>query len=192
MPAPQFLIICCWVAFLAAWALMARGQKETIERKRLASKLAYWPLLVVGAGLIFNGFSHRRTLGRLSEPLLEPQPMAGWSGLAIALLGLSVAIWARRALGRNWSASVVLKKEHELVATGPYAFVRHPIYTGLELLFLGSAIALGTRAGFLGFLLTLCSCWIKLRQEERLMLRAFGEEYAAYARRTKRLIPFIW
>jgi len=94
-------------------------------------------------------------------------------------------------LGGNWSSEVALKQGHELVKTGPYRFVRHPIYTGLLLMCLGTAIVPGQLRSWLGFLLLCAGFWIKLKQEETLMLQHFPDEYPVYRRQVKVLIPFI-
>ena len=117
---------------------------------------------------------------------------AHWIGAAFVLAGLLFALWARMRLGRNWSAKVVLKKEHELVTQGPYAWVRHPIYTGVLLMVAGTAIAVGTPASLVGLTLVIWSAWIKLRLEEALMLEQFPDTYPAYQQRVKRLVPLLW
>jgi protein-S-isoprenylcysteine O-methyltransferase Ste14 len=86
---------------------------------------------------------------------------------------------------------VTLKEGHELIERGPYRIVRHPIYTGMLAMFAGTAIAIGYFGGFLGLLSLFFSFWLKLKREERLMLKHFPEEYAAYQRRVKRIIPFL-
>jgi protein-S-isoprenylcysteine O-methyltransferase Ste14 len=86
---------------------------------------------------------------------------------------------------------VTLKEGHELVERGPYRFVRHPIYTGILTMFFATALALGHLAGFAATFLMFASFWIKLRDEEHLMLQQFPDRYAAYRRRAKRIIPFV-
>ncbi len=105
-----------------------------------------------------------------------------------AALGLAIAVWARIALGRNWSGEITLKEDHELVTSGPYAAIRHPIYTALILLFLGLALYIASAGAWIGLALVILSCWIKLRQEEALMLRQFPDSYPAYMARTRRLV----
>jgi protein-S-isoprenylcysteine O-methyltransferase Ste14 len=112
-------------------------------------------------------------------------------GFVLTLLGLSVAIWARLTLGTNWSGTVTFKENHELIQSGPYAVVRHPIYTGLLLMFLGTAFAIGTVGAFLSVPTLFLSFWIKSRQEEALMIDHFGEQYAAYRQRVRAIIPFV-
>jgi protein-S-isoprenylcysteine O-methyltransferase Ste14 len=94
-------------------------------------------------------------------------------------------------LGRNWSGVVQLKQDHELIVRGPYSIVRHPIYTGLLLAFLGSALAIGEWRGLLATTIVAGSFWRKLRLEERWLCELFGEQYRAYMQRVKALVPCV-
>jgi protein-S-isoprenylcysteine O-methyltransferase Ste14 len=105
--------------------------------------------------------------------------------------GLLFSVWARRCLGTNWSGAVTIKERHELVTSGPYGLVRHPIYTGVLLAILGSAIAVGEWQAVLAMVLASFALWRKLRLEERWMLNRFGEAYRAYCRKVPALIPFL-
>jgi protein-S-isoprenylcysteine O-methyltransferase len=121
-------------------------------------------------------------------------PRSDWvrvTGAVVCVLGLYVTIWARWTLAGNWSSDVTFKQGHELVKTGPYRFVRHPIYTGLQVMCLGSAIEIGRLRCFLAILVVGIGFWIKLKQEERLMLRHFPDEYPAYRKQVKALVPFV-
>jgi len=102
-----------------------------------------------------------------------------------------MAAWARRYLGTNWSSTVTIKEGHELVTAGPYAIVRHPIYTGLILAFVGTALAIGEWRAVLAAVLGVIAFWRKLSLEERWMREQFGERYQAYSRRVPALIPFV-
>jgi protein-S-isoprenylcysteine O-methyltransferase Ste14 len=115
-----------------------------------------------------------------------------WIGALLTAAGLLFTVWARLHLGRNWSGIITIKKEHELVTSGPYALVRHPIYTGLLLAFLGSALAVGDWRGVLAFALAAGALWRKLRIEERWMRQQFGDAYQAYSQRVAALVPFIF
>jgi protein-S-isoprenylcysteine O-methyltransferase Ste14 len=95
-------------------------------------------------------------------------------------------------LGRNWSGTVTFKENHELVVRGPYAYVRHPIYTGMMLMFLGTALAQGTFGALLSLPILFLSFWIKYRQEETLMIEHFGEQYRDYMKRVSAIIPFVF
>ena len=115
------------------------------------------------------------------------------SGLnaAVTVAGLLFAVWAREHLGRNWSRSVTIKQGHEMITTGPYAVLRHPIYTGILAGFLGMAIAISQVRGFIVFVLIFLVFWPKLRMEEKWMRSQFGETYATYARQTAALVPYL-
>jgi protein-S-isoprenylcysteine O-methyltransferase Ste14 len=112
-------------------------------------------------------------------------------GLALTILGLGFAAWARIRLGRFWSGTVTLKENHELVRSGPYAFVRHPIYTGLLTAAAGTALARGTFAALLGLGLIGVACWLKIHAEENLLTNYFGDTYREYRRQVAALIPFV-
>ena len=103
-----------------------------------------------------------------------------------------IAIWARFVLGRNWSGTVTVKQDHELVRSGPYALVRHPIYSGLLLAFLGTAVARGDLAALLGVALAAATLHFKTATEESFMTEQFGAGYMEYKREVKSLIPFVW
>jgi protein-S-isoprenylcysteine O-methyltransferase Ste14 len=107
------------------------------------------------------------------------------------VFGLFVTVWARRTLAGNWSSDVTFKQGHELITTGPYHFVRHPIYTGLLVMALGTAVAAGHLRFWLGLVMVGLGFWIKLKQEERLMLRYFPEQYPVYQKQVKALVPFV-
>src|SRR6185436_17634885 len=101
------------------------------------------------------------------------------------------AIWARTVLGGNWSSSVTFKENHELIERGPYRLVRHPIYTGILTMTLGTAIVAGRVAAWLGLVFFFVLLWLKSRKEEELLTKHFPEAYPAYKARTKALIPFL-
>ena len=183
------IISVCWLVFVVIWGIAAVSTKRTVYRETRSQRLRYWVLLVIAYFLLLYG-------GRLPFPLnlrIVPHvaPTA-WAAAVLCFIGLAFALWARVALGRNWSGVVTLKEGHELVEHGPYRFVRHPIYTGILSMFFATALALGRVAGFAATLLMFASFWIKLRDEEQLMLQQFPDRYAAYRQRAKRIIPFVF
>jgi protein-S-isoprenylcysteine O-methyltransferase Ste14 len=181
------IIIGCWIIFLAYWFISAFRQKPLAEGQSWASTLAH--RIPVGLGwflLVYQG---------LPPPMnLVLMPRTDWArviGALVCVLGLFVTIWARWTLAGNWSSDVTFKQGHELIKTGPYRFVRHPIYTGLLVMCLGSAIEIGKLRCFLSLLVVGLGFWIKLKQEESLMLRHFPDEYPAYQKQVKALVPFV-
>ena len=132
----------------------------------------------------------RDLLGWLATPLLPVTALRFRLALLLLAAGLAFTVWARAHIGRNWSGTVTLKEGHELIRSGPYALVRHPIYTGLLLAFTGTAIACGDPAAVIGLVLVLVSFLYKLRIEEGFMRALFPEQYASYAAGVPALVPF--
>jgi protein-S-isoprenylcysteine O-methyltransferase Ste14 len=183
------LLSALWLAWIGYWWLSSRNVKKTARREsRLSRWLHLGPLLAAAWLQWAPGLPTSWLTGRF---LQQGEP-AAWAGVIVAAGGLLFAAWARGHIGRNWSATVTLKQDHELVTTGPYALVRHPIYTGLLLAFAGSALALGEWRGVLATAIVFVSLWRKLRLEERWMRECFGGAYENYARRVKALVPFVF
>ena len=184
---PNLAICACWLIYIVYWVVSARGLKPVVERQSWLSILAHRIPIVLGVLLI--------VFPKLPFPLhLALTPQTGLTaaiGAVVCALGLSVAIWARRTLADNWSGTVTFKQGHELVQAGPYRFVRHPIYTGILLMIMSSVITVGRLHCWLGFLIVGAGFWIKLKQEESLMLRHFPGEYPAYRVRVKALVPLL-
>jgi protein-S-isoprenylcysteine O-methyltransferase Ste14 len=136
-------------------------------------------------------FSRWARVGVLGARLLPASDGTAWAGLCLTAAGCAFAVWARACLGANWSATVTRKQNHELVRGGPYAVVRHPIYAGLLLAVLGTALALGEVRGLAALALAFVGWFTKARTEERFLAEEFGDAYARYRREVKRLIPFV-
>jgi len=178
----------CWVVFITVWLLAAASTKRTVYRESRAQRLRYWVVLVISYLLLLYGRELPYPLNLRVIPRATPIACAA---AFLSVAGLGFALWARVTLGRNWSGVVTLKEGHELVQRGPYRFVRHPIYTGVLIMFFATALVQSHLAGFVGVLLMFASFWIKLDREETLMLRQFPERYAAYQQGVKRIIPFV-
>jgi protein-S-isoprenylcysteine O-methyltransferase Ste14 len=176
-----------WLAWAVYWLISSVRIKAAVRRESLASRLAHLIPLFVGAVLL--GF---RDLpwGALDARLWPRSLTAYCIGVALLVAGLAFACWARVHLGRNWSGSVTVKKDHELIRTGPYAYVRHPIYTGLITAVLGTALASGTVRAALGLVIITLSLLRKLRTEEAFMRETFPGEYQRYSAEVPALIPF--
>jgi protein-S-isoprenylcysteine O-methyltransferase Ste14 len=177
-----------WAVLLAVWLPGYLTVKKTSHAPSLGFQIPTSVLLLVCFVLLFNprGFG-------LQAQLTPQTEIFGWIGVAIDLLGIAFAIWARIVLGRNWSGLIMgVKEGHELVQKGPYAIVRHPIYTGFLLAIFGTTLTLGTFASYVGFVAGAIALVTRIGLEERLMREQFGDSHDAYRRRTKKLIPFVW
>jgi protein-S-isoprenylcysteine O-methyltransferase Ste14 len=177
-----------WLAFALVWAAGSFRNKGTIRRLPVWWVVGHCLALTVAFSL---AFLHALRVGPLAWRVLPDSDFAEWTGEATQISGLAFSIWARLHLGRNWSGMGMVKEDHELVRSGPYAIVRHPIYSGLLLAILGKAIDHGNVAGFLGFAILLEEWNRKAVVEERFMTEQFGDEYARYCRKVKRLIPGV-
>jgi protein-S-isoprenylcysteine O-methyltransferase Ste14 len=178
-----------WLAMFLIWFITGFNLKETSQsRSEAMSRVAVY---VVWAGWWLL-FAHGFGIELLARKLFAPSVATVYAGLAITIAGLAFAVLARLYIGRNWSALIQVKEGHELIQTGPYALVRHPIYSGLMLATLGTAIAYGERSGFIGFLMIVAAWSYKSRLEESAMSEQFGTQYERYRARVKGLIPFVW
>lgn len=184
-PAP--IIKFSWLALLVVWAIAAFTQRAAAEHAPWAQQLAHKLPVSLGAWILFVP----RVFRPWDVSLTLPQPETAWIGAALCLLGLAGAVWSRWTLAGNWSSNVAFKQGHELIERGPYRFVRHPIYTSLLVMALGTAFAQARVGAFIGLLLIFIGFWIKLGQEERLLTRHFPDQYPAYKSRVKALISFV-
>jgi protein-S-isoprenylcysteine O-methyltransferase Ste14 len=180
------LILGCWVFLGLYWNILARSIKPTAEGQDWSGRLARMPIWL---GYILLIFVWVHPFGMV---VIRRTAISGSLAVVICALGLLVSVWSRKALGKEWSRDVELKQEHKLVERGPYSLVRHPIYTGHLLMGLGTAIGSGRLVAFAGLGLFFVGFWIKLRQEERLLVRSFPEEYPAYQARVRALVPFVF
>ena len=178
----------CWLTFVIVWLLAAIWTKRSVYRESRGQRLRYTLPLVAAYFLLTNG-------GGMPYPLnLQVVPhtaIVAWAGMIFCAAGLGFAIWARVVIGRNWSGTITLKEDHQLMERGPYRLVRHPIYTGILSMFVATAIVLGHLAGSIGVVIVFASFWSKLIREEKVMLNQFPDKYAAYRQRVKRLIPSV-
>lgn len=178
-----------WLAIFIIWAISGLSVKRTVgsssdtrARISLGGVLIGWFLL----------FYQAIQPAPLRERFVPYGPAAAYTGLALTTVGLGFALWARFTIGQNWGRLITVQEGHKVVRTGPYAIVRHPIYSGFMLATLGTAIAHGEVAGLIATALVVI-CWgYKSRLEERFMIEQFGAEYEQYRREVKGLIPGIW
>jgi protein-S-isoprenylcysteine O-methyltransferase Ste14 len=190
MPSPYWEIISVgWAVFWIYWSFGA-------PRNRPAKRKVARVFTVLNTGLLYLGF----------VSVLLGRSLPGWFGLVFvpqvipieilgtvfAITGVAFAIWSRQSLRHNWSGVVAIWEGQQFIRSGPYAIVRHPIYTGMLLALLGTTLVSATVGGLLGFVLALLSLWQKARIEEQFLLVEFGEPYINYQRQVKFLIPFLY
>jgi len=180
------LISWVWFAWLVSWWIAALARSRTVARAK--GRVTYRAIPALGAILVFAPFSQR-----LSARLLSWQLPAGaaWIMVGVAVIGFAFAWWARIHLGRLWSSDVTRKEGHRVVDTGPYRFVRHPIYTGISLAAFATAIIEGSVIALIGAAIFTLGFHFKARVEERFLTTELGESYKEYARRTPMLVP-LW
>ncbi len=187
--AHRWLFPVMWAAWAIYWWATSFDVKATTRREPLWSRALHLGPMFLAAAILW---APRLDVAALDARFMAWAPWEFWGGAALTGAGLAFSVWARRHLGRNWSAIVTLKQDHELVTSGPYALVRHPIYTGLLAGFLGSAFALGQWRGLLAVAIFYFSALRKYRLEERWMRERFGVAYDAYRARVKALVPFLF
>ncbi len=179
------LILACWVSVVLYWNISAGSVKPAAEGQSFVDRLARIP---VWLGFVLFIVTWVYPAGMV---VMRRTALSDSVAVAICALGALVAIWSRKTLGAEWSQDVELKQGHKLVEQGPYSLMRHPIYTAHLLLGLGTAIGSGRLIGFVGLASFVVGFWIKLKQEERLLVRGFPDEYPAYQARVKALIPYV-
>jgi len=177
-----------WIAVGTVWAVGAILAKPAVRREPVAFRLTHLALMALGIWLIFSASARRGPLAWRFAPDAGP---VEWFGFGLTLMGAAFAVWARLFLGGNWSAMVTIKKDHQLVRKGPYAVVRHPIYSGFLLGLFGTALAFGQISALVGLALGFVALWFKAQVEERFMVDRFGDEYARYRHDVKALIPYV-
>ena len=187
-PFYHYSIPTLWVVWLLYWSFAAISAKPTQRRESAASRASHMVPLFLGFALL----TARHLPYAWLDARFVPRTIDWfWVGFCLVGLGLALSVFARVWLGGNWSGIVTLKQDHELVRSGPYRWVRHPIYTGLLLAVLGSALALGELRGLLALALITFSFTHKLRIEERFLTEQFGAAYRQYQNEVPRLVPFL-
>lgn len=178
----------CWTIFYIYWLVSAFVTKRTAAREPVSESVIYRIPLVAAVVILVWAW-------RMPEPMsarvIRPSFGVSLLAMALSLTGLCTCVWARAVLGRNWSSRVVVKVEHELVHAGPYRYVRHPIYTGMILMFSANVILGGRVGAILALFLFVYGFVLKLRREECTMTKQFPSAYPEYVKRTKLLVPFV-
>ena len=194
MPQPGLLVRLLWLAFAVSWLVLAQFNKKA---SRGTPPWAGWRLrlALIFAVFILVRFRRHAVVGFVNSMhhtlAHHPGITLQWVGFGLCVVGFGFAVWARVHIGRNWGMPMSLREGHELVTSGPYAYVRHPIYSGLLLAMVGSVLTSGL-PWLLGLILYFTYLIFAARSEEKTMLAQFPDSYPAYRSRTKMLIPFVF
>jgi len=182
----RYLVLSPWIIFLAYWLIASFKTRSTEKKESTSSRYSVMLLMVLGYYCLFASGNPIFILHKRFLPLTEGLVILGG---VLVWLGIGLAIWARYHLAENWSARVTIKVGHELIRTGPYSHLRHPIYSGLLLAGLGTAIAFGEVRGLLGVSFMLAAFTIKARKEEAMLTAQFGSAFEEHRRHTGFLLP---
>ncbi len=182
-----YVIVASWLVLITVWVIGAFTAKRDASN-RSSIVLSLLRLLLLGL-LIFVLRNPHDDVAVLERTFFNFGPAVNWVGAFLTVIGIAFAIWARYRLGRNWGSRQ--KEDPVLITSGPYAFVRHPIYTGATFALLGSALT-GSIVAVVLFIISIVFCLRRIDKEERMMLSLFPGQYPAYQARTKQFIPFVW
>lgn len=186
-PSPRMLAAAAlWITFIVAWSRAARGAAPAVRAESASSRRRHELMMYGSLVLLFAPLPGLRT--RLFP--LTPALVA--TGFVVQSLAMSLAFWARRHLGRNWSGEVRIASQHCLVRSGPYRVLRHPIYSAMLGMFLGTTIVSGELHALIGFVIIGVAYTRKVPIEERALSDAFGAEWDDYRRASWALVPGIY
>ncbi len=183
---PGAIIGDLWILFALYWLVSALNRKKTKRRESIVQRLVYILPLFVGFYLLYSVDLRYSWLGTFFVPHTPP---VQWLGVVIMAAGIGIACWARIHLGTNWSGVVTLKEGHELIRTGPYRNIRHPIYTGILIAFFGNILQLGQVRGLITLAIIWLSFYIKARREESFLRQEFGPKFVEHIRHTGMFLP---
>lgn len=198
----QTIIFACWIIFLGYWLI-----NWTRVKPSKSNPVSFFKIRLIGAaiiiaaiflskkfGITFNlpPYCHRSLIGcYFFQPQSSPEILQVL-GDVLSVIGLAIAIAARTTLGSNWSSTIDIKQGHELITRGIYRHIRHPIYSGVLLMLLGTVLVFPSIPETVTFLVITGFFTYRIKREEALMTETFPKEYPEYMKKTKRLIPFVW
>jgi len=184
-----------WVAWIIYWVLgeplyqYARHQSKTALKRGGRNNILSYIFLMAAFGVLQVSFAGR--LAFLGEGFLPDTIVVSLTGFVLTIAGLAFSVWARVYLGSNWSPIATLKRDQTLVRTGPYGIVRHPIYSGLIIAIIGTALVFGGYRVIVSIVCVFLFAWVRITEEEKLMSKQFGEDYVRYKREVKAIIPRV-
>lgn len=187
MPMPLIVLFAVWFLWWVSWLIAAAWAKQPKAQLSLAEESRHRVLTIAGVVLLFAPLA---TLAAATA-LYAASDALIWACVALALVGFAFAWWARISLGTLWSSNITRKEAHTVIERGPYALVRHPIYTGIITAAIAVAVAKGTVIAFAGLAVLALSFYVKARMEETFLRKELGADaYDGYRARVPMLVPF--
>jgi protein-S-isoprenylcysteine O-methyltransferase Ste14 len=184
---PSRLIDGAWLLFSALWLIAAFGSKPALRAEGAWERLSH--ILFMAAGFVLLYDSAPSCLNWLNRSFVPDRRSIDWLGAWLALVGVLFAIWARMTIGKEWSGEVQIKQGHQLIRSGPYAHIRHPIYTGLLIAVSGTALAAGEYRALLGVMVICIGFARKAKKEESFLAARFGPAFDEHRRQTGFFLP---
>ena len=178
------MAVVLWYVLAMVWLVMWFGMKRAKRSETAWERVQHVVPVLVAFWLLF-----KRQWPLLDQRLFPETSGVLWAGVLLTAVGVGIGVWARLSLGTNWSGTVTLKKDHELIRTGLYRWIRHPIYTGILVGFLGTELIRGQVRGLVGFLILWLSLYFKARREENFLRQEFGDGFEEHARHTGMFLP---
>jgi protein-S-isoprenylcysteine O-methyltransferase Ste14 len=178
----------CWLIMDNFWRLKARGTKSAVTITSISIWRKSW-LVLRSYGFYYLPLS---TVPVIGQRMIPESAVWTWLGLALCMCGVAFAIWSRHVLAKNWTVATGVEEHHALIQSGPYSLVRHPVYFGMLLAMLGTALAVGELRAIINLVISVSEGWTKLNREEAALQKEFPDAYAGYQHRVKKLIPGIF
>jgi protein-S-isoprenylcysteine O-methyltransferase Ste14 len=175
-----------WIVFAVYWLVAALRTNRAKKREPAAEWLLRFAVMTSAFFLLYKADPR---WGRLNDRFIPSVPWVRQLGAALAWTGIAFAIWARHHIGRYWSGSVSLRADHQLIRTGPYSRIRHPIYTGILVALAGTVLVIGRYRGLLAFALIVAGFIWKSKREEKLLASEFGPAFEEHKRLTGFFLP---
>lgn len=175
-----------WIIWIVWWVVAATRTNRVKQREPVHEWVLRWILMIAAFELLFQRGSY---LGLLNRRFVPHSNLIRDIGAALTCIGLAFSIWARQHIGRYWSGSVSIRADHQLIRTGPYSRIRHPIYTGILVGLAGTLLAYGDYAAIVAFLIVLGGFSWKALREENLLRGEFGPAFEEHKRLTGFFLP---
>jgi protein-S-isoprenylcysteine O-methyltransferase Ste14 len=182
----KYLIQGPWIVFMAYWVIAALNTQRTQRKESFGWRYGIMLAEILGFVLVFDGDADIGVLGRR---VLHHNRDTAVVGIVLVWAGIALAIWARWHLGKYWSGRITIKEDHKLIRTGPYSRLRHPIYSGLDLAAIGSALLIDRWRCVAGVCVIILGFALKAKREESMLTAQFGAAFEEHRRHTGFLFP---